>query len=159
MIVTTVSKRRAYLGIGGAGCFLAAGYLALSLQLPLGNMSSPGAAVFPLMAGTMFLIGSLSVVWEGLRMSLSDETELPAGEDFIRLAAVSAATVGYVLLVPWLGQLIASLLFCMALMKVLMPSLSILGVVIRSTILMVPIYYLFIVVMRVPMPRGVLFPF
>jgi hypothetical protein len=159
MITASVSKRRAYLVIGGVGCFLAVGYIALSLQLPVGSLNSPGAAVFPLMVGGMFVLGSLSVLWEGLRMAPSDTAELPAGEDVWRLVALAASIVAYVVLIPWLGQFIASTLFCIVLMKVLMPSLSPLGVVVRSLILMAPIHYLFVEVMRVPMPRGVLFPF
>lgn len=157
MSVASVQKRTGYLVIGGAGVFLAAGYLGLSLQLPMGRLNSPGAAIFPLIAGGLFLFGSLSVIWEGWKMDRAEVTEFPAGEDAYRLLAMVAAIIFYLVSIPWLGQLLSSVLFCVFLMKILSENLSYPGIVIRSVILMLPIYYLFIQVFRVPMPRGIFF--
>ncbi len=157
MISASANKRRAYLVIGGGGVLLAAGYIALSFDLPLGKLNSPGAAIFPLIVGGLFLLGSLSVIWEGLKTEPSEIVGMPAGADLWRLLALAGITIGYVVLVPWIGQFVASVIFCALLMKLLMPSLSALGIIIRSLILMVPIHYLFIEFMRVPMPKGVFF--
>ena len=43
MSAATVSKRKGYIGAGVAGLLLAAGYLAMSLDLPFGRIDQPGA--------------------------------------------------------------------------------------------------------------------
>ncbi|GGE38200.1 hypothetical protein GCM10007276_14500 [Agaricicola taiwanensis] len=154
MTVASIQKRRSYLVIGGVGIFLAAGYLSLSLQLPMGHLNSPGAAIFPLIAGSLLLIGSISAVWEGWRMEPTETAELPIGDDLWRLLALIAALIGYLIALSWLGQLIASILFCIVLMKML-SKLSLVGIVIRSVIMMVPVYYIFVHLLGLPMPRGI----
>lgn len=157
MSVAFVQKRKGYLVIGGTGVILAAGYLGLSLELPLGGLSNPGAAIFPLMAGTLFLIASIATVWEGLRMQPDETSEFPVGADLIRLALLVSAILLYLLTLPWLGQLICSILFCTFVMRILSANISLPGALVRSTILMLPVYYLFIHFFRVPMPRGIFF--
>ncbi|MFH0882820.1 MAG: tripartite tricarboxylate transporter TctB family protein, partial [bacterium] len=63
---------------------------------------------------------------------------------------------GYILLLPWLGQLICSILFCILLLRVL-STLSWLRIVLYSLAISLTLYVAFIVLLKVPMPRGALF--
>ena len=47
MKTNAFDKRTAYLVFGGVGLVIAAAYLRLSVQLAVGQLDRPGAAVFP----------------------------------------------------------------------------------------------------------------
>jgi len=155
-VTAAVQKRKGYLAIGGLGTFFAAGYLGLSFQLPLGQMRQPGAALFPLMAGVLLLAGSLAAIREGWKMDRTDAAQFPVGADLARLLAVVALLLGYFVLLPWLGQLASSTLFCVLLMRTL-SSLSWPRLILYSVIMTGTLYVAFIYVLKVPMPRGPFF--
>src|SRR5690606_18140855 len=137
------------------GLIFAAAYLQQSLQLPLGRLSQPGAAVFPLIVGTIMALASLLTVWEGWRLARHEMVEWPIGEDRRRLLWLIAIMVGYVATLPWAGQVIGSILFCMLLMRIL-SRLSWLRIAAYSLVLSGALYWVFIILLKVPMPRGVL---
>ena len=149
-------KRKGYLAIGGIGVFIAAGYLGMSLNLPVGQLTQPGAAVFPLMIGALLLFASLATVWEGWKTEPAEQVEFPTGADLGRLLSVVGLLLGYFVMLPWLGQLVSSTLFCVLLMRTL-SGLPWLRVIIYSAVISGVLYFVFISVLKVPMPRGVLF--
>lgn len=156
MTGAAVQKRKGYLVIGGIGVVFAAAYLGMSLQLPLGQMQEPGAAVFPLIAGVLLLLGAVATLWEGWKMQGAEQVEFPAGADLKRLLCLVGLLLAYFIALPWLGQLIGSMLFCVLLMRVL-SNLAWPRIVVYSAVMTAALYGVFIHLLKVPMPRGVLF--
>jgi putative tricarboxylic transport membrane protein len=155
-VTGAVRKRKGYLAIGGIGLFFAAGYLGMSLQLPFGQMQQPGAALFPLMAGSLLLAGSLAALWEGWKTEGTEKVEFPVGADLARLLTVIGLLLGYLVSLPWLGQLVSSTLFCVLLMRTL-SGLPWPRIMLYSVLITGPLYLAFIYLLKVPMPRGALF--
>lgn len=150
-----IQRSKGYIATGGIGMVVAVAYLGLALELPVGRLSQPGAAVFPIMVGVILLIGSLAAVWEGWRMDNAAQLQLPAGADLKRLLGLVGLLFVYLLTLPWLGQLTGSVLFSIALMRIL-SSLSWLRVLAYSLAMSVGTYALFVYFLKVPMPPGVL---
>ncbi|HEX7128169.1 MAG TPA: tripartite tricarboxylate transporter TctB family protein [Thermodesulfobacteriota bacterium] len=134
---------------------LAAAYLGMALQMPFGRLSQPGAAVFPLIVGGLLVVGSLATIWEGWKTGPAERVEFPAGADRARLLGVVGLLLGYFVALPWLGQLLSSTLFCILLMR-LLSSLAWPRVALYSILITGTLYAVFIHLLGVPMPRGVL---
>ena len=148
-------KRKGYFMIGGAGLLGSALYLGLSFQFPFGEMDQPGAAVFPIMVGTLLVVASLAVLWEGWRMDRAEEVGVPAGADAGRLLILIGLLFGYLLALPWLGQLLSSLLFACLFMRMLSP-VSWARSIFYGAVMAGLLYFAFVVLLKVQMPRGVL---
>ena len=103
MSAATVSKRKGYIGAGVAGLLLAAGYLAMSLDLPFGRIDQPGAGVFPIVAGCVLIAASLSAIWEGVRLDPLVTVDIPTGADLKRLLSLVALLIAFVIAIPLLG--------------------------------------------------------
>ncbi len=155
MKTTSLQKRNAYLVMGGIGLFFAAGYLAMSFQLPFGQMDKPGAGVFPVIVGIILMLASLTTMWEGLQLDKAEQVDLPAGADRKRLLSLIGLLFGYFLALPWMGQIISSTLFCILLIRVL-SDLSWLRIVEYSLAMSIALYVVFVFLLKVPMPRGML---
>lgn len=153
MNVTRLQKRTGYLAIGAGGLVLSAGYLGLSVQLPFGELARPGASLFPIMVGVILAFASLSTLWEGWRTTVAEQVEFPVGRDGLRLLVLVGALFVYILALPWLGQIIASSLFLILLMRVLSdvgwPRVIAYALIISGTL-----YVVFVRLLSVPMPRG-----
>lgn len=150
------SRGKGYVAVGAVGVFLSTIYLALSLQFPFGTMRQPGAAIFPLISGGFFLLGSISAIFEGLRTSHSEKVEVPAGSDFFRLCLVIVSLIGYLVLLPWLGQLLSSALFSYVMIK----TLSTLGrfrIAVYAIVISVSVYILFVKLLKLPLPLGIIY--
>lgn len=152
---TPVRKRTGYLVIGGLGVLVAAAYLGLAVQLPFGRLNQPGAAIFPLIVGGLLVVGSLATIWEGRKTGPTERVEFPAGADRARLLGVVGVLLGYFLALPWLGHLLGSTLFCILLMR-LLSGLAWPRVVLYSILITGTVHVVFIHMLGVPMPRGVL---
>ena len=157
MTTATVSKRSGYIGIGAAGVLIAAGYLALALDLPFGHLDQPGAGIFPVLAGTVLVAASLMAIWEGLKLAPDVRVEIPAGADRKRLLILVALLLAFLVALPILGQLISSTIFCILLMRGL-SSLSWPRIVVYSFVMCGALYAVFVVLLKVPLPRGLLSP-
>lgn len=155
MVPNKCTKRRGYLVIGGAGLLLAICYLGMSFQLPFGRLDQPGAAVFPVIVAALVAASSLMTMVEGWRMSAEDTVDLPTGTGRSRLLGLLGLMLGYFLLLPWLGQILSSILFS-AFMIRLLSGLSWPRVVAYAVIMALSLYAFFVLVLKVPMPRGIL---
>ena len=154
MKTAAVQKRKGYLVIGGCGLAAAAVYLGLAFRLPFGEMDQPGAAIFPVVVGLILMFASLTTLWEGWRIDRNEQVDLPAGADLRRLLSLIGLLLGYFLALSVLGQIISSMLFCALLMR----SLSDLGwtrIAAYSLVISISLYALFVVILKVPMPRGI----
>jgi putative tricarboxylic transport membrane protein len=158
----TVSKGKGYLVVGGGGLVLAAAYLAAAVRLPFGKMDQPGAAVFPMMVAALLVAASLAVMWEGWSVQAAEPVEMPHGQGLGRMLGLVGALLAYMLLLPWLGQLLAGFAFCLALMRLLAQAettaVSWLRIAASAAVMSGAIYVLFVHLLMVPMPRGILAP-
>jgi putative tricarboxylic transport membrane protein len=155
MKAIAIQKGWAYLSIGAVGALIAAGYLGMSLELPFGRLDQPGAGVFPIVAGVILLIASLISIWEGMQPDSASRIKLPQGTDLRRLSSLVALLLGFLITLPLFGQLISSAIFCMLLMRVI-SDLSWLRIAIYSLVMSSALYGVFVLLLKVPMPRGVL---
>jgi hypothetical protein len=151
------SRSKGYIVVGAIGICLSVLYLALSFQMPMGRVRQPGAGVFPVISGFLLLLGSVSALWEGMKQRKSEQVELPAGSDLLRLLAVLGGVLGYLILLPVLGQLVSSTLFCIVLIRAL-SSLSIWRVVLYAVLMAGAAYLLFVRFLMLPMPVGIFAP-
>jgi putative tricarboxylic transport membrane protein len=151
------SRSKGYIVVGAIGICLSVLYLALSFQMPMGRVRQPGAGVFPVVSGFLLLLGSVSALWEGMKQRKSEKVELPAGSDLLRLLAVLGGVLGYLILLPVLGQLISSTLFCFVLIRAL-SSLSIWRVMLYAVLMAGAAYLLFVRILMLPMPGGIFAP-
>ncbi len=151
------SRSKGYIVVGAIGICLSVLYLALSFQMPMGRVRQPGAGVFPVISGFLLLLGSVSALWEGMKQRKSEKVELPAGSDLLRLLAVLGGVLGYLILLPVLGQLISSTLFCFVLIRAL-SSLSIWRVMLYAVLMAGAAYLLFVRILMLPMPAGIFAP-
>lgn len=148
------SRSKGYIVVGAIGICLSVLYLAVSFQMPMGRLRQPGAGVFPVISGFLLLLGSVSALWEGLKTRKSESVELPAGSDLRRLLVLVGGILGYLVLLPILGQLISSTIFCFVLIRAL-SSLSIGWVALYALLMAGAAYLLFVRFLMLPMPAGI----
>ena len=148
------SRSKGYIVVGAIGICLSVLYLAVSFQMPMGRIRQPGAGVFPVISGFLLLLGSVSALWEGLKTRKSESVELPAGSDLRRLLVLVGGILGYLVLLPILGQLISSTIFCFVLIRAL-SSLSIGWVALYALLMAGAAYLLFVRFLMLPMPAGI----
>ncbi|BBK33941.1 putative tricarboxylic transport membrane protein [Stella humosa] len=151
----SIGKRGAYLATGAIGVALSAGYLALARRLPLGELDQPGAGVFPVIVGTLVLLASLAVLWEGWRMPAAASVDLPAGADAGRVLSLLGLIVAYVVLLPWAGQLVGGFVFCLLLIRLLSGN-GWVRAAIQAAVISAVAYLVFVRLLQVQMPRGIL---
>lgn len=155
MSTARLQKRKAYLAVGWLGLLFSVGYLALSSQLPFGQRDQPGAAVFPMLVGAILALASVGALHEAWQMDPAEHIELPAGDDRRRLFGLIAALLGYIVLLPWLGQAPTAVLFFVALMRVL-SDYSWPRVIAYALLMSLGVYVVFVWLLKVPMPAGLL---
>ena len=151
-----ISRSEGYMGAGMIGILLSAGYLHMTLDLPMGEMDQPGAGVFPLLLAGVLCVASLSALWEGWQTrSTHVALDLPRGSDRTRLLKLICLLLVYFLAIPWAGFALSSIVFC-ALMIRLLSTLTWRRSLTYSLAMTAAIYIIFIAVLKVPMPLGVL---
>lgn len=151
-----ISRSQGYLGAGIVGILLSAGYLHMTMDLPMGEMDQPGAGVFPILIAGVLFVASISALWEGWqRRADSPALDLPHGSDAIRLIKMIVLLLIYFLVIPWLGFLLSSLLFCTILIR-LLSTLSWMRCAIYALVMSGVVSLVFIYLLKVPMPAGVI---
>ena len=88
-------------------------------------------------------------------MDKAERIDFPADADRNRLLSLVGLMFGYFLAIPWLGQTISCTLFCILLMRVL-SDLSWQRIVVYSLAMSIALYVVFVFLLKVPMPRGIL---
>jgi putative tricarboxylic transport membrane protein len=142
-----------FLGVSGL-------YLATSLTFPLGDSARPGAGFFPVAVG-LYLCGLGAILavaaWRGASAAPPiARAALVAGDARARVAAIMVALVGFCLALGWIGYPAAAFLFVAVGLKSLgrggWPAALLTALAAAALS-----YYLFGVLLGVPLPRGVLF--
>jgi hypothetical protein len=140
---------------------LAALYVTNTWQtLSVGRWHKPGAAIFPLALGALLAISGLSVLFErrgGGDGAMPASFTLPAGSDLRRLLLVLGAFALYFLVMPIIGNMIASALFLFVAMWLLSddPGRSLLRIAIYAIVIAVSFEWFFVRLLQVQMPAGV----
>jgi hypothetical protein len=128
--------------------------------LSVGRWHKPGAAIFPIALGALLAISGLSVLFE--RRGSDDGTmpstfTLPAGSDLRRLLLLLAAFALYFLVMPVIGNMVASALFLFASMWLLSddPTRSPLRLAAYAIAIALCFEWFFVRLLKVQMPGGV----
>jgi putative tricarboxylic transport membrane protein len=131
-------------------------YLASAWPLPQGTLARPGPGFYPLavaLLGTIVaLVWAISAFRGAPAMSSVSMLEGPSRT---RVGATAALLVGFCLLLPWTGYVVASLLFTGLMLRGL-------GAAWRSSVVIglgtaAVSYYVFATLLGVPLPSGALF--
>jgi putative tricarboxylic transport membrane protein len=131
-------------------------YLLSGLALPLGTTARPGPGFFPLAIGAFGAI--MALVWTAAAFRRVPEA---AGEPGItadargRVVATAVALLGFCFLLPWVGYPVAALVFMTLLLRWLGAGWR--SAVVTGVASAAVSYYVFGVLLNVPLPHGVLF--
>jgi putative tricarboxylic transport membrane protein len=127
--------------------------------LSVGRWHKPGAAIFPIALGALLAISGLSVLFErrGSDGAMPATFTLPAGSDLSRLLLLLAAFALYFLVMPVIGNMIASALFLFASMWLLSddPGRSLLRLAAYAIAIALCFEWFFVRLLKVQMPGGV----
>jgi len=127
--------------------------------LSVGRWHKPGAAIFPIALGALLAISGLSVLFErrGSDGAMPATFTLPAGSDLRRLLLLLAAFALYFLVMPVIGNMVASALFLFASMWLLSddPGRSLLRIAIYAIAIALSFEWFFVRLLKVQMPGGV----
>jgi len=128
--------------------------------LSLGRWHKPGAAIFPIALGALLAVSGLSVLLE--RRGSGDGAMpatfmLPSGSDLRRLLLLLGAFALYFLVMPVIGNMMASALFLFASMWLLSddPTRSLLRLAIYAIAIALSFEWFFVRLLKVQMPGGV----
>ncbi len=129
--------------------------------LSFGRWHKPGAAIFPIAVAALMALSAISVLLErhrGTDDPMPASFALPAGADLRRLLLVLAAFAIYFLVMPVLGNMIASALFLLTSMWLLSddPNRSIARLAIYAVVIAIVFEVFFVRLLKVQMPAGVL---
>lgn len=145
------------------GRFLALGvlaasgaYLANAWPLPSGTVARPGPGFYPMAVGVFG--AAVALVW--VVSAFRDSTATVDGpamdrQSRARVRVTAGLLVGFCLLLPWIGYPVASLLFTGLLLRGLGAQWRAAVIVAAGSAL--GSYYVFGVLLGVPLPRGTLF--
>ena len=148
--------RRALIGTSIKTAVLAVAYLGEAMRYPRGTMAQPGPGLFPLAVGALLLLASLATGLEAWPRHRGEEMDLPGRWDALRVLAVLAAGLGYALLLPHLGHPMAGTLVTLAVLQIM----RLQGWALKlgfSLAIGLGSYYLFSVLLGVPLPTGIWF--
>ena len=140
---------------------LAAVYVTNAWQtLSVGRWHKPGAAIFPVALAVLLAISALAVLFErrgGDNGAQPATLMLPAGADLRRLLLLLGAFALYFLVMPVIGNMVASALFLFASMWLLSddPARSILRIAIYAIVIAAAFELFFVRLLQVQMPGGV----
>lgn len=151
-----------------AGAFLLGSglYLWGALSFPLGTAARPGPGFFPVAVGVFLCLVAGAFLLTTLRRrpvgippsplpSPAPRREREAGSR-ARVAATATGLAGFCLLLPWTGYPLAAFLFVALLLRQLggtrWPA-----VLVAAAVSAAASYYVFAVLLAVPLPRGALF--
>ena len=147
--------QRALLGVSVIAIILSTFYLVGAIGYPMGTAEQPGPGRYPLLVGILLIIASVGNLVNTLLKPVTGRLELPGGKDLARVVAVTAGTIAYVVLLPYAGHLLAS--FVMVFVALQTMGLSSWPMKVGFTIAMaLGSYYLFDIILMVPLPRGIL---
>ncbi len=133
-------------------------YLGTSLTFPLGSATRPGAGFFPAAVGaylTALAVVLLVAAWRRApTLAQASRSEALSADARMRVIATMAALVGFCATLGWIGYPAAAFLFTAVLLKSLGRGKGT-RVIVAAALAAAASYYLFGILLGVPLPRGV----
>ncbi|TCP55247.1 tripartite tricarboxylate transporter TctB family protein [Tamaricihabitans halophyticus] len=150
------SQRKGRAAVGAAVLAFSLAYLHQASSLSIGTAEQPGPALFPLAVGGFLAFAALVTLVEAWRGISRDETvDLPHGTGLVRVIGLAVSIVAYVLLLPMLGHIVTTVLFCTVSLR-LLGGKSWLWAVIGGLTIGIAMNLVFVNALGVPMPEGLL---
>jgi putative tricarboxylic transport membrane protein len=139
-----------FLGLSGL-------YLATSMTFPVGSAARPGAGFFPAAVGLyLCVLGLAAVIAAWSRGAAASIPAAPVPADArARVATLMAALVGFCLTLGWIGYPAAAFLFVAVVLR-RVGRASWRGALVIGLAAAAASYYLFGILLGVPLPRGTL---
>lgn len=137
---------------------LAVAYLVYGRRYPVLPNGQPGAGLYPLVIGVFWTVvsaASLVEAWLARSDGSAPVVEWPDRAGWIRIGVVLISAVAYVLLVGTVGELAMGFLVVAAIMRA-MGLAHPAGLIAASAVLALASHVVFVTVLNVPLPRGVL---
>lgn len=147
---------RALLATASLAGAVALAYTVLSLQYSWGTMAQPGTGFYPFWVGVAFVASAAGVGWEALRDRPGELVQWPRGIPLVRVVGVIAISAGYMVLLVIAGHAIAAAVATLSLMT-LMGVRRLLWTVPFAVVVGIATSFLFIDLLGVPLPSGLLF--
>jgi putative tricarboxylic transport membrane protein len=151
-----MSLRHALLGIALMSAVLSIIYLVTSLQYPMDTAAQPGPGFYPFIVGILWLLSSLGLALEARTKEERALVSWPQGVAFFRIIAIVGSLLFYVILLPVLGHVIVAAVVILVALQA-MGGLRWQFRIALTILLTLGSYYLFDVLLEVPLPRGVFF--
>lgn len=147
-------KRQGRLVFGVVLFVAAAGYTYESFQIPLGTMAQPGAGMFPRLVGVATAVIALILVAESLfSAEKTEDVDLPHGPQLRLVVVFAVSTLGFIVLLPVLGQYVAGALYMVITMKFL-GSVPWWKAIAYGVVLSSVLAWLFINLLNISLPGG-----
>ena len=145
--------RRTLIGVDIAALVFSLLYLWGALEYPLGTFAQPGPGLFPLFIGFFLLLSSIGSLVSHVWIPLEGELHFPKGKELGRVLAVISGTLAYVVLLPIIGHILASILTVFIVLHSM--GLSSWGLKFGFAIAVsLGSFYLFDILLQVPLPRA-----
>ena len=129
-------------------------YIALALQYPRGVAARPGAGFFPLIIGVVICVAAGVFVLETFRRlpaRRAEGTLTPEARQ--RVIATSGVLAFFCLALPWIGYTAAAFVFVGVMLRALGAGWTV--TLATAAISAAASYYLFAVLLTVPLPGGI----
>jgi hypothetical protein len=142
-----------------AFCVGSGAYLAASLAFPLGTAARPGPGFFPVAVGAFLCLVALGFALAAFARPVTaagDARVARPADAWARVAVTMAALAGFCLLLPWTGYPPVAFVFVALLLKRLGDG-GWVGALVAAALGAAASYYVFAVLLAVPLPKGVLF--
>jgi len=147
--------RRTLLSVDTAALVLSSLYLWGALGYSRGTMDQPGPGLYPLFVGALLVAASIGSIVTDLVRPAQGELELPVGKDLGRVLMVLGGSAAYVLLLPYAGHLLSSIVVVFVVLQAMGLTSWPMKIGFAIT-LALGSYLLFDVLLKVPLPRGIL---
>jgi putative tricarboxylic transport membrane protein len=113
-------RRRGRLVIGLMSLAAAVAYLVGALDMPRGQLASPGPGMYPVVVAALWILASIVVAAEALLSpQVGGSIELPTGFERRQALIFIGTLVAFVLALPYLGFSIAASLYVIACLRFL----------------------------------------
>lgn len=154
---TSFSEGKVRVAIGVVGLAVFGYYLWEAGQMPMGETGSPGPGLFPTMVGALGVAVSGLVVVDALtKRERENRIELPGKRVLTKIVLFAGTLIGFVVLLPVLGQYVASTLFCVASIKIIGNG-SWFRSFFAGALIAISLSWAFLELFSIPLPSGVLF--
>lgn len=143
------------LSIGIISIGLSVAYFAGALSYSAGTLAQPGPGLYPLFVGALLILASVGVFVNTLLRPSIKSIEVPRGRGLLQLLSVTAVMIVYAVTLPYLGHLLAAAIVVFGVLQAL--GLRQWYLKIGLTVaLSFGSFYLFDILLKVPLPRGIL---